>query len=301
MEKHFEYRYADFIDFVRLEKRYSPHTVTAYEQDLEAFCSFLNETYENTVPAEIQASWIRSWLAHLKAQGLHARSINRKLSTLRSWWRFLVKKGLAGANPMEKIVAPRSGKRLPVFVERRLMDELLEQVPFPPTFEGLTHKLIITLLYDTGIRRSELVGLGHWSLDRSAATIKVLGKGGKERIIPVSRDLMEKLQGYLVEKEQLGYADTSTLFVTPLGKKIYPQYVYRAVRTHLGLVTTLEKKSPHVLRHTFATHLVNNGADLNAVKELLGHASLAATQVYTHNTIEQLKSIHDQAHPRSGK
>lgn len=301
LKDRFSHIYAAFISYVRFERRYSPHTITAYENDLETFFAFLERDYGDTDPAAISAPMIRSWLASLKSDGLQTRSINRKLSTLRSWYRFLLKKGVVSVNPLNKIVAPKSGKRLPVFVERLPMDRLLEQVEFPDTFEGLTHRLIIELLYDTGMRRSELTSLRPGSVDWSGSTLKVLGKGGKERIIPVSPRLLKKLEAYLDEKEKLPAADDAWLLVTDKGKKLYPQYVYRAVKMMLGWVTTLEKKSPHVLRHTFATHMVNNGADLNAVKELLGHANLAATQVYTHNTIEQLKAIYQQAHPHSGK
>lgn len=292
--------YDPFIGYLRYEKRYSPHTISAYEADLAAFFAYLGKQYPGTGAGEITPVMIRSWLALLKEQGRHSRSVNRKLSTLRSWYRFRMKNGEVSVNPLQKISGPKAGKRLPVFVERESMDRLLEQVEFPDTFEGRTFRLILELFYATGMRRAELIALKPSGIDWGGRTVRVWGKGGKERIIPLSPVLLASVRAYLAEKETLPAADDTVLFVTPKGKKLYPQYVYRLVTRMLAMVTTVEKKSPHVLRHTFATHLVNNGAELNAVKELLGHASLAATQVYTHNTIEQLKAIYAQAHPHSG-
>jgi integrase/recombinase XerC len=292
---------APFIDYVKFEKRYSGHTVIAYQNDLTEFLLFIKEKYEETEPARISAPMIRSWLVSLRNDNIQPRSINRKLSALRSWYKFLLKNKKIEANPLQKINPPKSGKRLPVFVERIPMDRLLHQIELPDTFEGHTQRLIVELLYATGIRRSELINLKIMDIDHSAGTIKVLGKGSKERIIPISTELLGKMDAYQAEKDQMVSSDLPFLLVTGKGKKLYPEFVYRSVKKMLGLVTTLEKKSPHVLRHTFATHLVNNGADLNAVKELLGHANLSATQIYTHNTIEQLKSVYEQAHPHSGK
>lgn len=299
LDARFVHIYAAFIDYVKFERRYSPHTVTAYQHDLQEFFCFLDQQYGALDPAEISAQMIRSWMASLKGEGVSARSINRKLSTLRSWYKFRMKKGQKN-NPLAKIIAPKSGKRLPVYVERVPMERLLHQAAYPEGFEGLTCLLIIGLLYGTGMRRAELIGLRTSDVDWSSGTLKVTGKGGKQRIIPLDSGLQQQIKAYLGAKAELPQADLSFLLVTGKGRKLYPEYVYRMVRQMLGQVTTLEKRSPHVLRHTFATHLVNNGADLGAVKELLGHASLAATQVYTHNSIEQLKTIHKQAHPRSG-
>ncbi|MGH2645882.1 MAG: tyrosine-type recombinase/integrase, partial [Chitinophagaceae bacterium] len=300
-ENQFSSILAPIIDYFKLEKRYSVHTIIAYQNDLATFLSFTKENYEETNPANISTLMIRSWLAALRDNDIQPRSINRKLSTLRSWYKFLIKNRGVRVNPLQKIVPPKSGKRLPVFVERMSMDRLLHQIEFPDTFEGHTERLIVELLYATGIRRAELINLKNPDIDRSAKTIKVTGKGNKERIIPVSSELLIKMDGYQKEKKQMDFGNIPFFFITVKGEKLYPQYVYRSVKKTLGLVTTLEKRSPHVLRHTFATHLVNNGADLNAVKELLGHANLSATQVYTHNTIEQLKSVYEQAHPHSGK
>lgn len=302
MENRFTSLYADFVQFISLERRYSPHTVKAYTHDLEHFASFLEETYAEVSLERVTPEAIRSWMAGMKAAGVTTRSINRKLSTLRSWGKYLMKQGHISSDPARRIPAPRSGKRLPEFVERVSMDRLSgEREIYHDDFEGRLHRLIMDLLYETGMRRSELAGLTVPGVDMAAATLRVTGKGGKQRIIPISGELCRRLEGFIEEKKGIPGADTHFLLVTPGGRRLYPEYVYRTVKRYLSLVTTLQKKSPHVLRHTFATHLVNNGADLNAVKELLGHASLAATQVYTHNTIEQLKAVHSQAHPRSGK
>lgn len=302
MNDRFSYLYTPFIDFIKFEKRYSLHTITAYQNDLSSFLRFTEETFEETDPQKMTTSMIRSWLAHLKEEDIHARSINRKLSSLRSWYKYLQAHGNVNHNPLHKIIAPKQGKRLPVFVEQQAMERLLYQMPAPGNFEEMTSRLILEVFYHTGMRRSELIGLKTGQIDWSGKSLKVLGKGNKERIIPVSPELLEKMQLYLkAREEEFDGIGTPVFFVTNKGKTLYPKYVYRIVNRWLNLVTTIEKKSPHVLRHSFATHLVNNGADLNAVKELLGHASLAATQVYTHNTIEQLKAVYEQAHPHSGE
>lgn len=301
MQETFLHIYNEFIDHLKFGKRFSRLTLTAYEKDLTDFLTFIGQTYNVPTIEDINASMIRSWMVHLKEKGLSSRSVNRKLSALRSWYKFLLRNKRVSQNPLSRIVPPKSGKRLPVYVERPAIDRLLYQIDFPETFEGQTERLVIELLYNTGIRRSELVQLKTNDINWSAANLKVLGKGNKERIIPLSQDILNKLRAYRKEKEKLAEYDREYLLVTPKGKKVYPQYIYRIVKKWLGLVTTLDKKSPHILRHSFATHLTNNGADLNAVKELLGHASLAATQVYTHNSIERLKAIYDQAHPKSGK
>lgn len=293
--------FSSFIEHLQYEKRYSSNTVIAYQNDLEEFLSFLKKSYGETGPEAVSSFMIRSWLASLKASGVQSRSINRKLSTLRSWYKFLIKNKKVLTNPLQKIVPPRSAKRLPVFVERIPMDRLLHQVEYPDTMDGCTQQLLIDLLYGTGMRRSELINLKIGDIDFGNLTIKVLGKGNKERIIPVSPEMIGKIRRYQNKRSESGIDSAPFLLVTEKGNKLYPEYVYRTVNKMLGLVTTLDKRSPHVLRHTFATHLVNGGADLNAVKELLGHASLAATQIYTHNTIEQLKKVYEQAHPHSGK
>lgn len=249
---------------------------------------------------EITPAVVRSWLASLKEAGLTSRSVNRKISSLRSFYKFQLRMGTVGQTPMTAIVAPKSARRLPVFVERGAMEELFGEVQFPDDWEGRTDRMLLALLYQTGIRLSELIRLKEAQVDAGNRTIKVLGKGNKERVIPISGELATVLRDYKEDKRgRFEAPDTDVLLVGQKGRQLYPAYVYRAVRAYLAKVTTIDKKSPHVLRHTFATHLMNAGAELNSVKELLGHASLAATQVYTHNTIEKLKDVYKNAHPKA--
>lgn len=290
---------AAFIGYLRHEKRYSPHTVQAYESDLEQFFLFLDESYPDLPVEQCSHQAIRTWLARLKEEGLEARSLNRKLSTLRSFFRYLMKQGITDRSPLDKVVAPKTGRRLPAFVNEPQMERLFEQVPFPEGFRGHTERLIMELLYQTGMRRAELIGLTTDRLELSRGLLRVLGKGNKERLLPLSAPLLECLKQYLEARKQVAGADTNALLLRENGKPLYPKWVHEVVHRYLSLVTTLEHRSPHVLRHTFATHLLNSGADLNAVKELLGHASLTATQVYTHNTIATLKEIHRKAHPKA--
>ena len=293
--------YQPFIDYLQYEKRYASHTVISYKKDLNDFLSFLDTTYSITSPGKASTAMIRSWLADLIETGISSRTVNRKLSTLRSWFKFLTRKGILSQNPAAAIPNMKTGKPLPVYVEHSAMDHLLHRIDFPEDFSGKTELLIIELLYETGMRRAELIRLKTGDVDFHSAQIKILGKGNKERIIPISNQLRKKLKAYLSEKEKLSDCNFQFLLVTPKGRKLYDKYVYRVVKKWLSLVTSVDKKSPHVLRHTFATHLTNNGADLNAVKEMLGHASLAATQIYTHNSIKQLKKVYKQAHPKSGE
>lgn len=289
-----------FLDYLSFQKRYSPHTITSYNNDLTGFFDFLVFQFGETQLAEIKPTFIRSWLAELKLQGMESKSINRKISTLKSFFKYQLRQQTIQVSPMTAIISPKVNKRLPHFVDKKDMTTLLSQVEFPDTWEGKTDELILQLFYNTGMRQAELTGLKEAAVSKTNGTIKVLGKGNKERIIPVSNQLIHKMQEYMDEKrKQHTVFDKELLLVTASGKKLYPRYVYNAVNKYLALVTTIDKKSPHVLRHTFATHLMNNGADLNAVKELLGHSSLAATQIYTHNTIEKLKNIHKKAHPKA--
>ena len=276
------------------------HTIRSYRDDLDAFAVYVAEQFGGLELSGITAAVVRSWLASLKDAGLSSRSVNRKISSLRSFYKYLLRVGAVLQSPMAAIIGPKAGKRLPVFVEEQDMEVLFEEVCFPDDWEGLTDRLLLALLYHTGMRLSEVVGLKERLVDTGNRTIKVLGKGNKERVIPVSGVLVEMVEEYRGKKWQLeGGADREVLLVGKRGKKLYPKYVYRVVRDYLAQVTTIEKKSPHVLRHTFATHLMNAGAELNSVKELLGHASLAATQVYTHNTIEKLKDVYKRAHPKA--
>lgn len=290
-----------FLDYLRFEKRYSQHTIISYQNDLEQFFAFLSQYGEMEINA-ITASFIRSWLAELKGEKISSKSINRKISTLKSFFKFLMKQEVLKQTPMTTIGSPKINKRLPAFVEEKgtemLFSSDFSEVEFEDNWIGRTDKLILTLFYNTGMRLSELINLKERDIDADYSQIKVLGKGNKERIIPVSKNLINDIKNYINEKP-VKLEDVGEVFVNEKGKALYAKYVYKTVKNYLDKVTTIEKKSPHILRHTFATHLMNNGADLNAVKELLGHASLAATQVYTHNTIEKLKDIHKKAHPKA--
>jgi len=289
-----------FLDYLRYEKRYSAHTILAYQSDLEEFMGFTEQQYGSTSLNDITHQYIRSWLALNKDRGLTARSINRKISTLKSFFRFYMKQGELELSPMAKIISPKSGKKLPSFVREEDTIELLKSLDrSAEDWKSLNAKMLITIFYATGMRQSELLGLRERQIDFEKAQIRVLGKGNKERIIPVSRELLQQIRDYAARKKALFEKAEDYLLVTEKGKKVYPKYAWLLVNTYLGLTTTLEKKSPHVLRHSFATHLMNNGAGLNAVKELLGHSSLAATQVYTHTTIGKLKDIHKKAHPKA--
>jgi integrase/recombinase XerC len=289
-----------FLDYLRYEKRYSAHTILAYQGDLEEFISFTTQQYGTTGLGEISHHHIRSWLAVMKDRGLTARSINRKISTLKSFFRFYMKQGELELSPMAKIITPKSGKKLPSFIREEDTVMLMKSLErSAEDWKSLNAKMLITIFYATGMRLSELLGLRERQIDFEKAQIRVLGKGNKERIIPVSRELLRQIRDYTDQKNALYEKADDFLLITEKGKKLYPKYAWLLVNTYLGLTTTLEKKSPHVLRHSFATHLMNNGAGLNAVKELLGHSSLAATQVYTHTTIGKLKDIHKKAHPKA--
>ena len=289
-----------FLDYLKFQKRYSPHTIISYKNDLDAFFVFLQYQFGENMLSDIKTAFIRSWLAELKQQGMESKTINRKISTLKSFFKYQLRQQTITVSPMAAIISPKISKRLPQFVDKKDITTLFTHVEFPDSWEGKTERLILELLYNTGIRQAELIGLKVTDISKDNSTIKVLGKGNKERIIPVNNKLMNYLQEYMVDKRKLHEMyDKTFLLVTAAGKKLYPRYVYNAVNKNLARVTTIDKKSPHVLRHTFATHLMNNGAELNAVKELLGHSSLAATQIYTHNTIEKLKDIHKKAHPKA--
>ena len=289
-----------FVDYLKFEKRYSVHTIRSYQDDLVAFFDFIQVQFGEVSLPEVSPSLVRSWLASLKEEGLSSRSVNRKISSLKSFYKYQLRNGVVEQSPMDAITSPKVSKRLPVYVEQKDIATLFEEIVFPADWEGATDRLLLAIFYHTGMRLSELVNLRERQVDSSNRTLKVLGKGNKERVIPISPVLVEYIQAYSRQKRVVLEApDTVYLLVGSKGKKLYAQYVYRAVRKYLGQVTTVEKKSPHVLRHTFATHLMNRGADLNSVKELLGHASLAATQVYTHNTIEKLKEVYKKAHPKA--
>lgn len=287
-----------FLNYLRFEKRYSQHTIISYQNDLEQFLSFVIAEFDGPGIAEINAAIVRSWLAHLKQEeDLTAKSINRKISTLKSFYKFLMREGIVETTPMSIINAPKINKRLPVYVEEKDIQTLFDYVEFSDDWKGRTEKLVLQLFYNTGMRVSELVNLKTSQIDSAYNHIKILGKGNKERIIPVNKELIANLQDYI--KHKPGDGNSGQVFVNEKGKPLYARQVYNMVKKNLSLVTTVNKKSPHILRHSFATHLTSNGADLNAVKELLGHSSLAATQVYTHNNIERLKEVFKKAHPKA--
>ncbi|WP_298297781.1 tyrosine-type recombinase/integrase [Hydrotalea sp.] len=288
-----------FIEYLSFEKRYSKHTVTAYQNDIEQFLHFQMNQFNAPAIQTIQPTFIKSWLAFLKEQGLESKSINRKISTLKSFFKHLQKLGLLQQSPMAIIISPKAKKRLPVFVEEAKMNMLLHAEIDASNWDEKTNFLVLQLFYFTGIRLSELIQLTERQIDVANQQVKVIGKGNKERIIPIHDDFLLQLKNYLQEKHcQFGKMEAH-VFVNKKNKPLQPRQVYQSIKNILGKVTTMQKKSPHVLRHTFATHLLNNGADLNAVKELLGHSSLAATQVYTHTTIEKLKDIYKKAHPKA--
>jgi len=289
-----------FIDYLKFEKRYSQHTVVAYENDLIQFFSYAAAQYQAKTLTDIATTYIRSWLASLKAEKITAKSINRKASSLKSFFKYHIRTGTVSNTPMWSVSTPKISKRLPEFVKEGDMADLFRYMPFPDDWKGRTDRLLLLLFYNTGMRLSEQVNLKESQLDFSKKAIKVLGKGNKERIVPASAALMGEMKVYLQQKrKELENCDKTYFFVLENGKQLYSKYVYLVVKRYLAEITTLNKKSPHILRHSFATHLTNNGADINAVKELLGHSSLASTQVYTHNNIEKLKETYKKAHPRA--
>ncbi len=292
--------YDPFLNHLLYQKRYSRHTIIAYQNDLVSFFDFIEVQFGEIPLAEIKPTFIKSWLAGLKEAGMESKSINRKISSLKSLFKYQLKQGAIETSPMTTIISPKVKKRLPQYVDEKDTSTLFTHVEFPDTWDGQTQRLVLELFYNTGMRQAELVSLKETQLDSGNSAVKVLGKGNKERIIPISNMLMANLQHYMADKRKLlEKFDSNYLFNSGKGKQLYPKLVYNLVHKYLGLVTTINKKSPHVLRHTFATHLMNNGADLNAVKELLGHSSLAATQIYTHNSIEKLKDVYKKAHPKA--
>ncbi len=289
-----------FLEYLKFEKRYSPHTISAYHDDLIFFNDFLSTTFGNLLITEIKPTFIRSWLAHQKEHDISSKTINRRISALKSFFKFLLRQEVIETSPMTTIVSPKIKKRLPSFIEQKDTETLFQHVEFPDTWEGIMNKMILELLYCSGMRLSELISLKVSQVDLAKSVLKILGKGNKERIIPLSSEMKAIIEAYLLQKDvQFNHVRFEYLLVNEKGKKLYPKYVQLVVKKYLSLITTIDKKSPHILRHTFATHLMNCGAELNAVKELLGHSSLAATQIYTHNTIEKLKDIHKKAHPKA--
>lgn len=291
---------SDFTSYLSSEKRYSINTVQAYQRDLEQFFIYVQSSYEITDIKFVSHIHIRSWLAKLKENDNENRSINRKISTLKSFYKYLLRTEVVESSPMTKIISPKNVKRLPVFVnEQNMQDMLKHNLSEDSDFKTQTNQLIVELLYQTGIRRAELLNIKCSDIDFYNNSIKILGKGNKERILPLMKEMIEQLKTYILFRDEIVKNQHSFLFSIANGKPIYAKYVHKVVKDYLSASTTISKKSPHVLRHTFATHLLNQGADLNAVKELLGHANLNATQIYTHNTIDKLKEIHKKAHPKA--
>ena len=291
---------ATFLQYLEYEKRFSPHTILAYRKDLEQFIQFLNHTFKIEIASEVKHQHVRSWVVELVSLGRNPQTIRRKISTLKTYFRFLLKHGHIDRNPMLQVSTPKEAKRLPVFIHSEDLAGLFDQLVFPPDFPAQRDRIILELLYATGMRRSELLALKVDDIDSSRKQIRILGKGGKERLVPFGSKLKESLDAYLLLRAQT-FPELSIpeIILTDKGHKAYPKLIYNTVKKYLSIVSTVEKKSPHVLRHSFATHLSENGAELNAIKELLGHSTLAATQVYTHNSIEKLRKIYEKAHPKA--
>lgn len=289
-----------FLKYLQVERNYSVQTIRAYGDDLRQFFIFCGINPDVKELPQVNHRTIRAWLASLLDNDNTSRTVNRKLSSLRSFYKYLVKTGAVTVNPLAKVVAPKMSKKLPVFLNTSETDRMLDVIKYPEGFIGLRDLIVIELFYFTGVRVSELAGLTVQNVNIKSSTIKVMGKGSKERIIPMHPELKPLLEKYLSQKKELFPSNlTPYLIVSNNGGKPYTQLLYRIVNKYMSLVTSLEKKSPHVLRHSFATHLLNEGADINAIKELLGHANLSATQVYTHTSIEKLRSAYKQAHPRA--
>ncbi|MEL0456903.1 tyrosine-type recombinase/integrase [Flavobacteriaceae bacterium SZ-1-7] len=294
--------FKSFLDYLSLEKNYSALTVKAYQNDLGDFLDFVKTEYETNSINTVNYSQIRSWIVSLVESGLSNRSINRKISALNSYYKFLLKVGDIQLNPLSKHRALKTSKKVQVPFSESEVKAVLDDFNFDDDFEGLRNRFLIELFYSTGIRRIELIELKLSSIDLQSKTLKVLGKRNKERIIPLLSSVVQTANRYLEKRTSLpGISDDNYLFLTKKGVKLYETLVYRLINDYFSLASSKVKKSPHILRHSFATHLLNQGADLNAVKELLGHSSLASTQVYTHNSIAELKKVHVNAHPRSKK
>jgi len=289
-----------FLQYLQSEKRYSPHTVRSYLNDLDKFYLFLSSLGLPDDPAAITSHDIRAWIVSMLDNSYSTVSVHRKISCLRVFFRYLRKEGVVKLDPLEKVVLPKRKKTLPVFVEEDALVKLLDNYSFEDSFAGIRNRTIIELLYLTGMRRSELIGLRNNDVDLQEGSVKVTGKRNKQRIIPLVRPFIKRLEEYIMLRDaELAPENNGWFFITDKGNKLYDKYVYTTVNRYLSMVTTIEKKSPHILRHTFATHMLNRGADLNSIKELLGHANLSATQIYTHNTFEKLRKVYKQAHPRA--
>lgn len=289
-----------FLQYLQIEKRYSSHTLRSYENDLMQFALFLTGKDLPEDPEHVTSYDIRAWIVSMLENQLSAVSVHRKISCLRVFYRYLRKEGIMKSDPLEKVVLPKRKKTLPVFVEEEALGKLLDDNIFGDDYSGVRNRTIVEMLYMTGMRRAELIGLHINDVDLAEGSVKVTGKRNKQRIIPLVKPFIKRLEEYMALREKnISHITGNWFFTTDKGNKLYDKYVYNIVNRYLAMVTTIEKKSPHILRHTFATHMLNHGADLNSIKELLGHANLSATQIYTHNTFEKLRAVYKQAHPRA--
>ncbi len=293
-----------FHQYLEIERNYSPHTIVAYTSDLKAFQGFLQEHYSLDLysmsgAGAVTHRMIRVWMGELMDAGCGNRSVGRKLASLSAYFRYLRKAGQITQNPATKVKAPKTEKKLPSFLKHDSISQLFEGLAFGADFEGDRDRAVLEVLYSCGLRRSELVGLQFRNIDFLNLTVKVMGKGRKERIVPLGAPAANAMKAYMKRCDELGFDYRANFFLKADGEPIYDRLVHRLVDHHLKQVSSLTKTSPHVLRHTFATHLLDRGADLNAIKEMLGHASLAATQVYLHNSISKLKDVYSKAHPRA--
>ena len=289
-----------FISYLTHEKRYSSHTIISYENDIQQFHKYIEEKYSLYELNMINHHMVRSWLVHLMQNKLSAKSVNRKFSSLRTYYLFLLRQGVVDKNPTKKVIPPKIGKRLPSIIQKSEMERLLDDLIFSDDFSGYRDKIILTILYNTGIRKSELINLSDKDIDFYSKVIKVLGKGNKERIIPMTDDMISELKKYInirdifFENRNFKYT-----VVTNKGNKMYPKFVYSVVTKYLSLVSSSKRRGPHILRHSIATHLADEDVDLNAIKTMLGHSNLSATQIYTHNSVEKLKKTYLKAHPKA--
>ena len=293
----------EFLNYLSLERAYSPHTVAGYENDLRAFKAYLGKIESGLDLRDVDADLVRGWAMDLMSAGMKATSVNRKLSSLRTFYKYLLKKGVIKVSPMQNVGGPKKSKPLPQFVREDDMERMLCATAQGESWQEVREHVILQLFYETGIRLSELVGLNDGDVDFVRMTVKVTGKRNKQRIMPIGRGLADSLRRYMDSRDEVLRSSISSaqspLFVTDKGDRVYPHWVYRVVRKNLSLVVALKKRSPHVLRHTFATAMLNNAAELEAVKELMGHESVSTTQIYTHTTFEELKKAYKQAHPRA--
>ena len=288
-----------FLDYLQYERNYSEETIKSYREDLRQFEEFAREEIGDSAPSEVKAELVREWIVSLMDRGYTSTSINRKLSSLTSFYKFPLRKGEVAVNPLQKITGPKNKKPLPAFLRESDMDRLLDEVDFGEGFKGCRDHMIIEIFYATGVRLSELIGLDNKDVDFSSSLIKVTGKRNKQRLIPFGDELKETMLEYVDIRNEMISGRSDAFFVRENGERLYKNLVYNLVKRNLSKVVTLKKRSPHVLRHTFATTMLNNDAELGAVKELLGHSSLATTEIYTHTTFEELKKVYKQAHPRA--